>query len=423
MIPKRYIRLLIVFLVPLTVIFSQCLRKDQPVDARGELYAGSKACMKCHKDIYSNYLHTAHYQTSRLASAGSIHGSFEPEKNTVVFNAHLKAVMEKRKNGFYQVSYVGGKPTEAHPFNLTIGGIKAETYLYWKDKQVLQLPMSYYVGLKGWGNSPGYEGDHIDFSRVIGIRCFECHASYGKELPQESQSLTDRPVRLDKNALMLSIDCERCHGPGTNHVNYHTEYPDVKTAKYIAKYSALTRAQKIDMCAQCHSGNSGRMVKSTFTFKPGDALDSYKEVSFYHPVVDSANLDVHGNQTQLLASSPCFIKSKMDCATCHNTHNNERGIAQLFVNRCQSCHSTAKHNFCPLANQLSAAVITSKCIDCHMPAKSSSVIAVHNGVQSTAVPYRVRTHRITIYPEETKKVLAWLKAEQAGSSTKNKSTL
>ena len=402
-----------VFVVPIALILSQCISNSpaQNTDARGNVYAGSVSCIKCHKSVYNNYLHTAHYQTSRTASAGNVHGNFTEGGNTLTLSDSVTVVMQKQGKALWQVKYVNNKAVEKHPFDIVFGGVKAETYLYWKNKQVLQLPVSYYNAIHAWGNSPGYEAGYADFSRVIGTRCFECHSSYVKELPQVTQSLT-RTIELDRNAMILSIDCERCHGPAINHVNYHTEYPGQKTGRYIAKYSALTRAQKVDMCGVCHSGNSGTMLKSTFAFKPGDTLSKFKEAEFYHTDVDPDKLDVHGNQVQLLQSSACFAKSKMDCATCHNTHNNERGLTALFTQRCTSCHSEAKHNFCKMANRLNKATLTAQCINCHMPQKPSSVITVHNNSKSTLVPYAVRTHRIAVYPQETQKILSWLKGKK-----------
>jgi hypothetical protein len=62
-----------------------------------------------------------------------------------------------------------------------------------------------------------------------------------------------------------------------------------------------------------------------------------------------------------------------------------------------------------MANRLDKATLTAQCINCHMPQKPSSVITVHNNRKSTLVPYEVRTHRIAVYPQETQKIVSWLK--------------
>jgi hypothetical protein len=51
------------------------------------------------------------------------------------------------------------------------------------------------------------------------------------------------------------------------------------------------------------------------------------------------------------------------------------------------------------------------CIDCHMPLKPSNTIAVNDTANKKSSPYLVRTHRIAIYPNETKKILAFLRAK------------
>ena len=400
--------MILVFIVPLVVIFSQCLtiNKNKP-DPRDAIFAGSKTCITCHKDVYDNYLHTAHFSSTRLADIHSIGGSFDHGKNVFYFSKDQKVVMEQRKDGLYQVAYNKGKQVNAERFDITFGSVKAESYLYWKGNKLYQLPLSYFKTL-GWTNSPGFDSTYANYGRVIGKRCFECHASYVDDLPMKDQSL-GQTEDLDKNSLILGIDCERCHGGMTNHVNFHTAYPNEKDPKYVAKYASLSRAQRIDMCAVCHSGNKSRVIRSTFYFMPGDTLSHFLEMPLFPAPVDSTKLDVHGNQAQLLASSKCFIGSKMDCATCHDVHKNDRGNIAMYSQKCMSCHNTVNHNFCPMASSLGAA-IKNNCIDCHMPKRSSNVIAVETAGKGRDVPYQVRTHHIAVYADASQKVMSYLKS-------------
>ena len=161
----------------------------------------------------------------------------------------------------------------------------------------------------------------------------------------------------------------------------------------------------MDMCGQCHSGNKSQMIRSIFGFMPGDALAKFKLPDFYSPVVDTTHLDVHGNQLQLLQSSKCFINSKMDCATCHDTHQNQRGNTALYTQKCLGCHSVVNHNYCEMANALNAKLIKSNCIQCHMPAFTSRVIITPNMDQTASADIFVHTHHIAIYPKEAKKIL------------------
>jgi hypothetical protein len=115
--------------------------------------------------------------------------------------------------------------------------------------------------------------------------------------------------------------------------------------------------------------------------------------------------DVHGNQTQLLSESKCFQMSRLDCTSCHDIHRNERGLVQLFNERCQHCHGEGNHA-CGMETNSNRIFIKNNCVSCHMPKQSSHVIRVQAEANSTqAIPTMVVNHRIAIYPEETKQIL------------------
>lgn len=403
----KYIRFGIVFLLPLLFIFSQCFHKNKPVDPRGAAYAGSASCLKCHKNVYQDYLHNHHYLTSQTASQATIHGSFSPDSNTVPFNNDIKAVMEKHKDGFYQVSYANGKIIEKQRFDIIMGSKRAETYLYWKGNEVYQLPVTYYLSLHKWANSPDYSADSVNFSRLIGRRCFECHSSYIQNMPGQAGA-TGGTDSLDKSTMLLSIDCERCHGPGAEHVDFHTQNPAVKRPMYIKKISSLSRERRMDLCSVCHSGNTSVMIKSTFDFKPGDTLANFKGGEHFHRAQEVTKIDVHGNQAQLLAGSQCFIKSKIECTTCHNIHDNEVKSVKIYSQYCLNCHSAVKHSFDKTEGQ-SGNIINSNCIDCHMPVKTSQSVLINEAGNKTIFPLIARTHLVAVYPEESKKIIDWMK--------------
>ncbi|NCD71512.1 cytochrome c3 family protein [Mucilaginibacter agri] len=404
---KNIYRLVAVFVLPLILIFSQCLQENKKTDdPRGNLYAGSASCIKCHKDISQSFLNTAHHFSTRSGELKNIHGSFSKDSSVFAYNDSLKIVIEKQGKRLFQNAYLKGKKIESQPFDIVFGGSKAETYLYWKGSKTYQLPLSYFENLHSWTNSPGYEGDKVDYNRLIGSRCFECHASYIKQKSPESGALHQEPA-FDKASLIMGIDCERCHGPGANHVNYHTEFPEEKQAKYIVKFASLSRGQKLDACAVCHSSSKEQFQTSAFGFKMGDTLAKFKDPSFLPEDPNPPTLDVHGNQNGLLATSKCFLKSNMDCSNCHNTHVNESNNMAIYSQRCMACHSEAKHNFCTMAPKLGE-VVKNNCIDCHMPLKSSNIISVESSTGKKAIPYMVRTHHIGVYPEETKKIMAFL---------------
>jgi hypothetical protein len=403
----KHKRILIATIVIVTAVifFIGCINnKDNKVaDLRGPNYAGEKTCITCHKNIYDSYLHTAHQNTSILATAETILGSFASPNNDFFFNPMLKISMEKTDSGFYQVEYDNGIRKEAHRFDIAVGsGRKAQTYLYHAGDEIHQLPISYFVPSASWANSPGFPANHPLFDRVIPSGCFGCHASAANVNVVQTGSL-ELTEKYLPNEQLLGIDCERCHGPAQAHVDYHTAHPEAKIGKYITDIRTLTRNQQMDLCAVCHSGRK-KAIQPIFTFKPGSNLNDFYYLDAMNP---SANkLDVHGTEVQYIMASQCYLQSKtLTCISCHNPHQKERENIAVFSQRCMNCHTEVNHNFCKMAPELGEAIKTN-CIDCHMPAKPSKVIQLLTNGKESPLPDYIRTHIVAVYPADAKKVLA-----------------
>jgi hypothetical protein len=372
--------LFILLVMVLVVGFTRCFRGRSFGDPRGENYAGSEQCARCHQSISNSFAHTAHFLSTRVANATDVSGSFSTGSSEIKIDESTRIVMEKKESGLYQTLYVNNKPKESHRFDLVMGAMKGQTYLYKKGDSFFQLPVSYFSALHEWTASPGYSFSHLDFNRPVAEECFGCHSSF-----------------VEKNqSAIYPIDCERCHGPGAAHVQFHDEHPETKQAKFMVSFLSLTRAQKIDLCAVCHSGTKHILLRSTFGFKMGDSL-----TSFLVPLYTGDQLDVHGNQAQLLSQSKCFRMSLMDCTTCHDAHQNQRDMIQSFNDRCQGCHNSAGEHTCKIMTPSNQSFIQNNCTDCHMPAQSSKSITVLVAGQTMAVANRVVNHRIAVYPEES----------------------
>jgi mono/diheme cytochrome c family protein len=308
----------------------------------------------------------------------------------------MEVLLEKKNNSFFQTAYINGVSLQSEPFDVVIGsGRKGQTYLYWKDDQLLQLPVSYYTPTHSWCNSPGYPLSLIRFDRVIPANCMECHGSYAKF--DEANNTT----YFDKSSIIYGVNCERCHGPAAKHVRFHLENPKEKIASFILTKKDLSRQQSLDVCALCHGG-ARQSVRPPFSFAAGDKLTDFSLPTYTD---DSASLlDVHGNQYGLLTASKCFKQSQMNCASCHNVHKEEINVPKLYSNRCMNCHNDASHNTCTLP-ETPGLVLSDNCIDCHMPSLPSKKIFLQSSDPDKSSPDFVRTHLVAIYPEITKLVL------------------
>ena len=376
-------------------------REDQISGIRhpsGKEFAGSGTCGSCHPSIFASHVLTPHYRTSRPATLETVKGSFDSSRNTLILNERLKVVMEHSSEGLFQAGYIDGLKLNSRPMDIVVGsGRKGQTYLYWKDNQLFQLPVSYYTPLDQWCNSPGYPADQILFNRQIQGRCLECHGTYLK-----SEKSTERGAEVfDRSQVMLGVDCERCHGPAADHVRFHREHPQEREARNIINPARLSRQQKLDNCALCHSGIR-ESLKPSFSFTTGDTLDDYSLPDY--SLDKTAALDVHGNQYGLLTASKCFRNSAMDCSSCHNVHNKETNNLELFSRRCMACHSPQSTDFCTMPEK-PGLVLEKNCIDCHMPALPSAQILLQVSDQSKVIPDLVRTHLVGVYEEQIKMYL------------------
>lgn len=371
--------------------FSKCFRQDAiaGTDPRGPLYADAGTCITCHKDIADAHIHDNHFRTSSLASKDSLTRLMVPSMADFYFGDSTYVRLEQKGEGVYQSNFSGDKQITSQPFDIAFGsGEKAQTYAYWKGGKLYELPLTYFAGIKGWANSPGFPASHARFDRIIESRCFQCHGSYvNREIIQSAALNVEE--KLDRSTILFGIDCQRCHGPAKEHVDFHKDNPSVKKAMHITAISALPRQRQLELCGTCHSGNDQAPQRDLFGFRPGDTLADY----YYPEFGTSREMDVHGKQLQLLQASLCFQQSTMTCTTCHNAHGSGNEQAQAFISACMDCHRQSTH----AATMLNDKTMTMNCINCHMPQQSSKDIYFNNGAERKIIPYLLTTHKIGVY--------------------------
>jgi Cytochrome c554 and c-prime len=349
---------------------------------------GDEACRSCHQAKVESYYRTAHRLTSQTADKNSVLGTFGESANTMrTSNPILFFRMDANEKGFFQTAVWGTPPntwSRTERLDLVIGsGGKGQSYLFWNEDELFQLPVGYSTVLSQWINGPGYRDGTANFERPIIPRCLECHATYFKALePLPTGN------RYDKSDFVLGISCERCHGPGREHVaRYSSNPPAGSDPDTIVNPAKLSRDRGFEVCSQCHGGQGVRELAPAFSYVPGQPLANYVDLG----PVDSGDIDVHGRQVVLLEKSRCFqASSNMSCATCHNVHERERNLA-TFSQRCLTCHQIETCGLYPKLGR----EIASNCIDCHMPNQGSKVVFLD--VSGKKLNPQFRTHWIKVY--------------------------
>ena len=353
-------------------------------------FLGADACRACHADKYESFIETAHHRTTRLALPEEVAGSFEEGSNRMnTSDPNVFFTMKQRGDDLYQSVQFFDWGFEV-PFDIIIGSSKmAESYLYWHGDQLFQMNCTHLTDGDEWINSPGFiDGDAI-YARPIRSGCLDCHVTY-VDYRKSANHYTPK-------SMILGISCERCHGPGKQHVDYHIAHPEAKQSQHMKVPSKLSRQAQMDVCGQCHTTKKAPIDEQAFQFRPGDQLSDH-----YEPIEgkDESLNSVHtSNQVGRLSLSQCFQKSEMGCVECHDPHRNERGNLELFSQRCLECH---QQEHCGMQDQLGDR-LAANCIDCHMPVRASKNLQVETDQGNIFPP--LRDHYIRVDQEATDQFL------------------
>ncbi|MCC9642097.1 cytochrome C [Rhodopirellula sp. JC740] len=323
-------------------------------------YLGADACAACHLERHQGFVMTAHHQTSSLGSAKQIHGALtSPANELPTSDPELSLTMHERGDSAIQRVSFHGWNVDIPMDVVTGSGKVAQTFLYWDNDRLFQAFASYFSGPDKWLTSPGFDELDVNLGRVIRTECLECHVTYIEQ--------TEPPNHYRRSSAIWGISCERCHGPGRKHVEYHQANPELKQARHIVHPSDLPRERQLDVCGQCHSG-AFDLKKPAFSFRPGDDLTQYHRL--LKPEFDDSGIHT-SNQLARLRLSECFEQSQMTCTDCHDPHVAQRGNEVFFREACLKCHEV---EHCGLQPELSADV-AGKCVECHMPSTAIDDLA------------------------------------------------
>jgi hypothetical protein len=362
------------------------LNHDQPPPSA---YAGDSTCAQCHRKQAAAYAFTPHARDSAPATAGHILGSFLPERDVLhTSDPNLVINMTSGPDGFYQNAVNLSDPQNhlSERFDIVIGsGRHGQSYLYWNDDQLFELPASYWAPDHAWIISPGFPDGQVHFDRPVEPRCLECHTSYFNWIAPD-------PNRFAKTGIVYGINCERCHGAGADHVAKERaashQGAHISPAEIaIVNPAHLSRERQLDLCSLCHAGAVDSR-RPPMTFQAGDYLEDYLAIQ---PAVPGDAVDVHGNQVGALELSKCFNSSNMTCSTCHDVHERPAS-AESYSRRCLTCHQMQTCGKYPVLGQ----AIRTKCVSCHMPLGESGKIVSNTGGHTLRM--LARTHQIAVYP-------------------------
>lgn len=263
-------------------------------------------------------------------------------------------------------------------------GHHSRVYLYQTDDGALfQLPLAWYSQDGKWAMAPGFERPgHAGVMRQVRRRCMFCHNAY-PDVPAGSDAHA-MPEVFPKD-LREGIGCQRCHGPGANHVRLalqgEAEVGQIGAA--IVNPGKLPREQLYSICYGCHMQPSvavpavRRFGRDAYSFSPGQSLADFVAqidiVDADRPRADRFEINHHPFR---LEQSTSFIESKgkLGCLTCHDPHKKipptER--AAHYRAACLTCHETDASGLprMKVAGSIHPTLqADADCTSCHMPAR------------------------------------------------------
>ena len=234
---------------------------------------------------------------------------------------------------------------------------------------LIELPVSFYSG-KGyaenggiWAMSPGFEtAQHAGFTRKVNPQCLFCHNAISPSA--------------------VGIDCQRCHGPGSNHAANPSRATIVNPAR-------LAPPRRIEVCLQCHlettnlplPGQILRYNRDIFSYRPGEPLTDYALYFDHKPNTGYDDKFEFSSAPYRLFKSACYRANPeaLTCTTCHDPHGGDRAPA-TYAKACNTCHAGK------LTSQNHPTTATD-CIACHM-AERRPTDAIHVTVRDHFIQRR-----------------------------------
>jgi Flp pilus assembly protein TadD len=409
-------RLAILLAVSSFLIACQSKPTQRAEVPRAAAYADPQSCATCHAEIAATYARTGMARSFYKPTSTNTVEDYSRANRYFHKPSNTWFQMVRRGGAFYQRRWQlasGGRETNAEELQIDYimgSGNHVRTYLHRTARNTLiELPLAWYPEHAGtWAMNPGYEGPHLETRRKVAYECMFCHNAY-PEIPAGSEAA------VYAAQLPEGIDCQRCHGPGADHVKA-ARSGSTNLAGTILNPAHLTPDRQMDVCMQCHLQSTAaalpsemrRFGRAPFSYNPAEPLTAFK-VFFEKPnTPPSRDIEIVSSAYRL-RQSQCFLKSagRLVCETCHNPHNIPRAQAAIehYDTVCRNCHTNA-HSDSPKHD----------CAGCHMPKRSTTDV-VHAVItdhliqrfplppgQPTPNPYRGEV--LPYYPSNPDRMIA-----------------
>ena len=387
-------------------------------NAKHEGYIGSQACTECHEEISQQYA-----QHSMGRSAQLLDASIDlPQIDKAKFDAdNFRYTVYRQGNDWiHHQGRIAKDGTEVAPIDMPVkhligSGNHGQSFLVEQDGRLLMSPITWYPDKQVWALSPGYEKNNSQFNRPVIENCLYCHTDLASAVPHTLNAYETPSIKTH------AIGCERCHGPGEQHVAAQSSEDVAKDS--IVNPGKLEPDLQEAVCQQCHLSGSARVVKhgrSLYDYRPGERLESAYTIFTVEKQNETETQEFVGHVEQMHASK-CFSGSegKLGCISCHDPHRlpSETERVSFYRDRCLNCHELEQCT----AESVARTAASDNCVQCHMPSRPSEIL--HAAVTDHSVPRFTQTPDSTSTKNDTQtatKVVAFPNDEVAQPTPRDK---
>ncbi|MEO6760461.1 MAG: tetratricopeptide repeat protein, partial [Saprospiraceae bacterium] len=388
------------------VALAGCSRQEPVKAMAANEYIDGRACAECHAGIARSYAKTGMAKSFYAPAAESV-----PNPKAYFHRASSTWYQNVAKDGgwyqrWWQVGLKGEEKSAGESkIDFVMGsGNHVRTYLHRTTRGTLiELPLAWYADKGGtWALNPGFDTSDPPVGRKIGYDCMFCHNSY-PSIPANHEETGAEPVFA--GSLPQGIDCQRCHGPGGNHVR-EVRRPGANAADIrgaIVNPSRLGKERAMDVCSQCHLETTVRLLPNSirrydrgpFSYRPGELFSAFQLTFDHAPGAGKEGKFEIVNSVYRLRQSKCFVESKAElgCTTCHNPHDIQHGQAGVdgYNQACAGCHA-------PGTRKVAGHPAAGDCVGCHMPKRRTEDV-VHAVMTDHLIQRRPLANLLAAIPE------------------------
>jgi predicted CXXCH cytochrome family protein len=341
-------------------------------------FVGAQACASCHQQVHEAWTSGRHSKMLQPATAASVKSDFS--RAGVTLNGNRFRFRVANGEYFITESYLTGKERE-HRVQYTLGSRRIQHYLTTiENGWIVVLPPSWDVQRQEWfDNMEIVRPDENDQKLVQqwNKNCVGCHVS------QQENNYDPATRTYSTQWVDFGTSCERCHGPGSTHVQAYTrpERSGAASARSIIRPTRLDPKTSSMICAQCHSLRD--VIAPGYT-AGADYYDHFQPVLEYGPrkAQDPAYWPDgrprrFSNDAIGLWQSECFLRGGATCTSCHrDAHvpdvDRNRQLASTSNALCTGCHQNLATNLMAHTRHRPDSA-GSSCVECHMPKTVMSI--------------------------------------------------